>query len=119
MLDGGPDPPIARGNFEWGKGRPIVKYRDTLRPRAKTAKLIEMPFGLWAQIGRRNLVLDGGPAILMDVAMATNFWTKIAINWFCVKDSDRLWRGFQWSADCNADTLHVSDVVVVTTFGIL
>ena len=22
------------------------------------------------------------------VAMATNFWTKIAINWLCVDDSD-------------------------------
>jgi len=26
-----PDPSMGRGNFEWGKGRPIVKYRDTLR----------------------------------------------------------------------------------------
>jgi len=30
VLDGGPDPPMGRGNFEGGKGRPIVKYRDTL-----------------------------------------------------------------------------------------
>jgi len=30
-LDGGPDPPMGRGKFERGKGRPIVKYRDTLR----------------------------------------------------------------------------------------
>jgi len=33
-------------------------------------------------------VLDGGPAMLRDVAMATNFGTKIAINWLCVNDSD-------------------------------
>jgi len=26
--------------------------------------------------------------VLRDVAMATNFWTKIAINWLCVDDSD-------------------------------
>jgi len=26
----GPDPPHGRGNFEAGKGHPIVKYRDTL-----------------------------------------------------------------------------------------
>ena len=31
VLDGGPDPPMRRGNFEGRKGRPIVKYRDTLR----------------------------------------------------------------------------------------
>jgi len=28
---------------------------------AKTDKLIEMPFGLWAWMGQRNHVLDGGP----------------------------------------------------------
>ena len=38
--------------------------------------------------GRRNLVLDGGPAVLRGVAMATNFGTKIAINWLCVDDRD-------------------------------
>jgi len=31
---------------------------------ANTAKLIEMPFGLWAPMGRRNHMLDGGPAVL-------------------------------------------------------
>jgi len=39
-------------------------------------------------MGRRNHVLDGGPEVLGDVAMATNFGTKIAINWLCVNDSD-------------------------------
>jgi len=29
VLDGGPDPRMGRGNGE--NGRPIVKYRDTLR----------------------------------------------------------------------------------------
>ena len=47
-----------------------------------------MPFGLRARMGRRNHVLDGGPAVLMDVAMATNFGTKLAINWLCVNYSD-------------------------------
>jgi len=28
-----------------------------------------------------NQVLDGGPEVLRAVAMATNFGTKIAINW--------------------------------------
>jgi len=48
----------------------------------------EMLFGLWARMGPRNHVLDGGPALVTDVAMATNFGTKIAINWLCVNDSD-------------------------------
>ena len=55
---------------------------------AKTAKPIEMPFWLWARMDRRNHVLDTGPEVLRDVAMATNFGTKIAINWLCVNDSD-------------------------------
>ena len=29
VLDGGPDPPIGRGNFG-GKDQPIVKYRDAV-----------------------------------------------------------------------------------------
>ena len=41
-----------------------------------------MPFGLWARIDRRNHVLDGGPAVLRDVAMATNFVTQFAITGF-------------------------------------
>jgi len=38
-----------------------------------------MLFGLWAWIGHRNHVLDGGPAVLRDVAMATNFGTQFDI----------------------------------------
>jgi len=59
---------MGRDNFEGGKGRPIVKYR--------------------APMGSRNHVLNGGPAVMRDVAMETNFGTKIAINWHCVNDSD-------------------------------
>jgi len=33
-------------------------------------------------------VLDGGPSVLKDVAMAINFGTKIAINSLFVNDSD-------------------------------
>jgi len=50
VLDGGPDP-MVRGNFEGGKGRPIVKYKDTLQS-AKTAEPIEMQFGLWSRMGQ-------------------------------------------------------------------
>jgi len=31
VLDGGPDPPMGRGKFLGENGRPIVKYRVTLR----------------------------------------------------------------------------------------
>jgi len=31
VLDGGPYLPMRRGSFEGRKGRPIVRYRDTLQ----------------------------------------------------------------------------------------
>jgi len=31
VLYGGPDPPMGRGKFLEENGRPIIKYRDTLR----------------------------------------------------------------------------------------
>ena len=46
---------------------------------AKMAEPIEMPFGLWSPMGRRNYVLDGSPQVLRDVAMANNFRTQFAI----------------------------------------
>ena len=50
---------------------------------AKTAKPIKMPFGLWARMGPRNHVRWGpAPAVLKDVAMATNFGTQFAITGF-------------------------------------
>jgi len=74
VLDGGPDPPMGRGNFEGGKGPPHSKVQGhSAVICAKAAEPNEMPFGLWARIGPRNHVLDGGPAVLRDVAMATNF----------------------------------------------
>jgi len=41
-----------------------------------------MPFGLWAQMGRRKHVIDAGAEVLRDVAMATNFGTQFAITGF-------------------------------------
>jgi len=38
-----------------------------------------MPFGLLARMGPRNNLLDGGPAMLRDVAMAANFGTQFAV----------------------------------------
>jgi len=59
VLDGGPDSPVERGSL----------------------------FGLWARMAK-GIVLDAGPALLRDVAMATHFGTNIAINWLCVDNSD-------------------------------
>ena len=52
-----------------GKGSPIVKYRDTAVICAITVESIEMPFGLWAQMGPRNhnVKLDGSPEVLRDI----------------------------------------------------
>jgi len=73
-------PPMGRGKFEGANGYPIVKHMDTLR--SSVQKRLQMPFGLWACIDRRSHVLDGGPAVLRDVAMATNFGTPFAITGF-------------------------------------
>ena len=57
----------------------------------------------------------------MVVAMATNFGTKIAINWLCVDDRDYTigckggLSGRRQNAD-NANTLHLRDVAKATTF---
>jgi len=81
----GPDLPMGRGIFEGGRGIPLGHSAVIC---AKTAEPFQMPFVLWARMGRRNHVLDGGPAVLRDVAMTTNFGAKIAINWLCVNGSD-------------------------------
>jgi len=49
----------------------------------------------------KGIVLDGGPEMLRDVAVATNCGIKTAINWLCVNDGlgDWLWRGCEWSDD--------------------
>jgi len=61
VLDGVQIPPMGKSKFFEENGHPIVKYRDTTVVCAKTAEPIGMPFGLWARMGRRNHVLDGGP----------------------------------------------------------
>jgi len=42
--------PMGRGIFKDGKGRPVVKYSDTVVISAKTAEPIEMRFGLWTRM---------------------------------------------------------------------
>jgi len=79
VLDGGPIPPMGRGTFV-GKGASYCKVQGHSTDNcAKAAEPIEMPFGFWARMCHRNHVLDGGPEVLMDVAIATNFGTQFAI----------------------------------------
>jgi len=53
VLDGVPDPLMGRGNFEMGKGCPIVKYRDTLPSsvqKRRNRSRCRLGYGLgWAQ----------------------------------------------------------------------
>ena len=89
--------PQWEGAILRGKGVSHCKvYGDSAVICAKMAEPIEMPFGFWARMGRRNHVLDGGPEVLRDVAIATNFVTQFAITGFvgynfgCVIASDML-----------------------------
>jgi len=84
---------MGRGNFE-GEGASHCKVQGRSAVScAKTAEPIEMPFGLWARMGPRNHVLDGSLQVLRDVAMATNFGSKIAINWL----TWQLVFGYRWA----------------------
>jgi len=71
---------MGRGNFDGGKVRPIVKYRDTLRSSVqKWLKRSRCCLGCglrWAQ----GIVLDGGTEVLKDAAMATIFWLSMGYN---------------------------------------
>jgi len=48
---------VRRSNFEEdGKGRPIVKYRDCVLIRAKTAETNKMLFGMWVKNSKEACV---------------------------------------------------------------
>ena len=95
----------------------VVCRSVTLVSPAETAAPIEMTFGLRTRVSAGNHVLDfrdGFFVVMLSdediadieclkvIAMATNFWTKIAINWLCVNDSDQTigyGGGFEWLTD--------------------
>jgi len=83
VLDGGQDPPMGRGNFEGGKGHPIVKYRETLR-----SSLQKQPNRLRWRLGcglgwAVGIVLDGGPDGADGRCYGNQFWDAICYNWLC------------------------------------
>jgi len=41
-------------------------------------------------MGHGNRVLDGGPAVMRDVPMATDFWLSTGYNFVCIIASDTL-----------------------------
>ena len=41
-------------------------------------------------MGPQYYVLDGGPQVLRDVAMATNFWLSVGYHFSCMVPSDTL-----------------------------
>jgi len=99
VVDGGPDPSMARGNFEGEEGRPIIKYWDTLRSYVQkrlNRSRCRLGCGLLGCMCRRNHMFDGGPATPRDVAIATNFRTQFSItvfvgyNFGCMIASDTL-----------------------------
>jgi len=51
---------MGRGNFKGGKRQPVPKYSSYAVSCTKMAEAIEMPFGIWTQVGPRKHVLHGG-----------------------------------------------------------
>jgi len=68
-----------------------------------------MPFGLWAWMGPRNHVLDRSTEAPRDVAMTTNFGTKITITGFVRTIATRqlVMEGCEWSAENRMQTLPI------------
>jgi len=73
-------PPIGRGKFEGTKGHHIVKQtlRSSVQQRLNLTRC-RLGCGLGSTVG---VVLDGGPAVLRDVAMATNFGMQFVVTGF-------------------------------------
>ena len=71
---------MGRGNFEGRKGRPIVKYRDTLRSPVRirlNRSRCRLGYGLGWAVGIMYC-----PAVLRDVTMATIFVMQFVITGF-------------------------------------
>jgi len=78
------------GSILRGNGRPVVKYRDTLRSyvhKRLNRSRCRLGYGLRWAVG---IMLDGGPEVLRDVAIATNFGMHFAITGFV---------GYSWLYD--------------------
>ena len=52
--------PIVTDRVAWSVCLSVCRFVTVVSP-AKTDEPIKMSFGLWARVGPRNHVLDGGP----------------------------------------------------------
>jgi len=96
----GSEPPWD-GTILREKGRPIVKYRDTLRS-AVQKRLNRSRCRLGCEMdGPKESCVRWKSRGAEDIAMTTNFGTKIAITGFVRTTETRqlVMRGFAWSAD--------------------
>jgi len=81
LLNWGPDIPMGQAILR-GKGRPILKYRDTLRSPVQK-RLNRSKCCLGVGLGElKESCIRWGPEVLRDVAVATNFGTQFAITGF-------------------------------------
>jgi len=81
---------MGRGNFFGNRASHCKIYAYSTVNCAKTAEPIEMPFALCTGMGPRNRALDEGREVLMDVAMATNFWLSLGYDFGCIIARDTL-----------------------------
>ena len=85
VLDGGPDLPIGRGNFEGERASHCEVYGHSAVICAKMAEPIEMPFSLWAPMGPRNHVLDGvqihSAVTCAKTAEQIDLWLDCGVGW--------------------------------------
>jgi len=73
--------PILTDRVAWSVDL-SVGLSVTLVSPAKAATPIEMPFGLWSGMGRRNHELDEGPEVLRDVALGPILGLKLQLTDF-------------------------------------
>ena len=85
---------MGRGNFEGRKGRPIVKYRDTLRSPVRirlNRSRCHLGCGLGWAVGIMSCL-----AVLRDIAMATTFCLSMGYNFGCMIGSDTFFDSREW-----------------------
>ena len=61
-------------------------------------------------MGPRNRVLDGGPQMLSDIAMATNFWLSMGYNFGCMTASKTLFDSRGWVFGVKLSDEDIADI---------
>jgi len=126
VLDGGPDPSWEGAILRGRRGVPLSP--DTLRTSGQK-RLNRSRCSLGRRLGWAvGIMLDGGPEVPRDVAMATNFWTQFSIigfvgyNFDCMIASNTLFDsrggffGVKLSHEDIADFAVLRDAAMATIF---